>query len=31
MPKFGKKYGGALTDAQLQQIGAFLDASRGKK
>jgi mono/diheme cytochrome c family protein len=31
MPKFGKQYGGALTDAQLHQIGTFLDASKGPK
>jgi quinol-cytochrome oxidoreductase complex cytochrome b subunit len=31
MPKFGKKYGGALTDAQLHQIAVFLDASKGPK
>jgi menaquinol-cytochrome c reductase cytochrome b/c subunit len=29
MPKFGDKYGGALDPQQLQQIGAFLDASKG--
>jgi quinol---cytochrome c reductase cytochrome c subunit, bacillus type len=31
MPKFGKKYGGALTDAQLHQLAVFLDASKGPK
>jgi menaquinol-cytochrome c reductase cytochrome b/c subunit len=29
MPQFGAKYGGALSDAQLAQLGAFLDASKG--
>jgi mono/diheme cytochrome c family protein len=29
MPIFGKQYGGQLDDAQLAQLGAFLDASRG--
>ncbi|HEX4521012.1 MAG TPA: c-type cytochrome [Gaiellaceae bacterium] len=31
MPKFGKQYGGALTDAQLHKIAVFLDASKGPK
>jgi quinol---cytochrome c reductase cytochrome c subunit, bacillus type len=31
MPHFGKQYGGQLSDAQLSQLGAFLDASKGKK
>ncbi len=31
MPIFGKQYGGALTQAQLNQLGAFLDASKGGK
>jgi menaquinol-cytochrome c reductase cytochrome b/c subunit len=31
MPKFGQQYGGALTDAQLHQLGVFLDASKGPK
>lgn len=31
MPHFGKQYGGQLTASQLQQLGVFLDASRGKK
>ncbi len=31
MPKFGDKYGGPLDTAQLKQIGAFLDASKGAK
>ncbi len=31
MPKFGKQYGGALTDAQLHQLAVFLDASKGPK
>jgi menaquinol-cytochrome c reductase cytochrome b/c subunit len=29
MPKFGKAYGGAVTNAQLQQLGEFLNASKG--
>jgi menaquinol-cytochrome c reductase cytochrome b/c subunit len=31
MPKFGASYGGSFDDAQLKQVGAFLDASRGPK
>jgi menaquinol-cytochrome c reductase cytochrome b/c subunit len=31
MPIFGKKYGGQLSDTQLDQLGAFLNASRGGK
>jgi mono/diheme cytochrome c family protein len=31
MPIFGKQYGGALTPSQLNQLGAFLDASKGGK
>jgi len=31
MPIFGKANGGALTDGQLAQLGAFLNASRGGK
>jgi len=31
MPIFGAKYGGALTQTQLNQLGAFLDASKGGK
>ena len=31
MPIFGKQYGGQLSDKQLAQLGAFLDASRGGK
>jgi menaquinol-cytochrome c reductase cytochrome b/c subunit len=31
MPKFGKQYGGELSTADLQELGAFLDASKGKK
>jgi mono/diheme cytochrome c family protein len=31
MPKFGQQYGGALTDAELHQLGTFLDASKGGK
>jgi quinol---cytochrome c reductase cytochrome c subunit, bacillus type len=31
MPIFGKQYGGALTQAELDQLGAFLDASKGDK
>jgi len=30
MPVFGKANGGELTDGQLAQLGAFLNASRGK-
>jgi hypothetical protein len=30
-PKFGAKYGGSFDDAQLQQIGEFLNASKGAK
>ena len=29
MPKFGMEAGGSLTDEQLNQIGAFLEASKG--
>jgi ubiquinol-cytochrome c reductase cytochrome b subunit/menaquinol-cytochrome c reductase cytochrome b/c subunit len=31
MPHFGEQYGGALTPAQLAEIGAFLNASKGTK
>jgi hypothetical protein len=31
MPKFGDKYGGPLDSTQLNQIGAFLNASKGAK
>ena len=31
MPKFGAQYGGSFDDAQLQQVGAFLNASKGPK
>jgi cytochrome c553 len=31
MPQFGSQYGGALTTAQLNDLGAFLNASRGAK
>ena len=31
MPKFGAQYGGSLNDAQLKQVGTFLDASKGPK
>ena len=31
MPEFGAQYGGVLGNAQLAQLGAFLDASKGKK
>jgi menaquinol-cytochrome c reductase cytochrome b/c subunit len=29
MPKFGQAYGGSVTSAQLLQLGAFLNASKG--
>jgi menaquinol-cytochrome c reductase cytochrome b/c subunit len=29
MPRFGEKYGGSFTDEQLQQVGEFLNASKG--
>ena len=29
MPIFGEKYGGSLSDKQLQQVAAFLAASKG--
>jgi menaquinol-cytochrome c reductase cytochrome b/c subunit len=31
MPKFGDKYGGPLDSTQLQQVGEFLNASKGAK
>jgi len=31
MPKFGAQYGGSFDDQQLQQVGAFLNASKGPK
>jgi len=31
MPKFGAQYGGSFDDTQLQQIGEFLNASKGAK
>jgi len=31
MPKFGAQFGGSFDDAQLKQVGAFLDASKGPK
>jgi menaquinol-cytochrome c reductase cytochrome b/c subunit len=29
MPQYGREFGGSLTDEQLQQVGAFLEASKG--
>jgi hypothetical protein len=29
MPVFGAKYGGTMSDEQLQQLGTFLAASKG--
>ena len=31
MPQFGTQYGGALTSTQLNELGAFLNASTGAK